>query len=177
MISKINKRGQGFEAFFIVIIVLLAFGLFFLVLNKVWGEVSEPLSEGLNSSIPENDSNLVMGTINNTGSVGVLFDSLIPFIIIGLFAFVFILAGGIMKHPLMIFVGVIILGVIVLLATIYSNVYNEISSTDEFSNTKADLPIQDIFMHYLPIIIFAMSIIIIILILWGRGSSGGYSGV
>lgn len=171
------KKSQGFEAWFFVIVILLAFSLFFIVLNKAWGSISEPLNEGLNSSVPDEDREMISTAITQTGSAGLMFDKLIPFIIIGLLAFVLILAGGIMKHPIMIIVGVIILGVCLTLAGVYSNLYNEITSTDEFSETKEDMPIQDIFMHYMPIIVFIMAIGITCAIIWSRKSSGGYSGV
>jgi len=171
------KKSQGFEAWFFVIVILLAFSLFFIVLNKAWSSISSPLNEGLNGSVPLADRQTITTAIDQTGSAGLMFDKLIPFLIIGLLAFVLILAGGIMRHPIMIVVGVVILGVCLTLAAIYSNLYNEITSTDEFADTKAAMPIQDIFMHYMPVIVFIMAIGITIAIIWSRKSSGGYSGV
>lgn len=176
-LRKINiKKSQGFEVWFFVIVILLATCLFFLVLNKAWSEIKNPLNEGLNNSVPAGDVNKINTAITQTTGAGLLFDKLIPFLIIGLFGFVLILAGAIIKHPIMIFVGIIIFGVAITLAAIYSNIYDEISSTNEFSQTKTDMPIQDKFMQYLPIVIFLMAVGITAAIIWSR-KGGGYSGI
>ena len=112
------RNAQAFEAWFFVIVALLAFALFFLI--------------------------------------------------IGLFAFILIMAGSIIKHPAMIFVGIIVLGVVILIAVIFSNIYNNITESDEFSATKAQMPIQDKFMQYLPTIVVIMAILILSAILWSR---------
>lgn len=172
--NKLNiKKAQGFEAWFFIIVVLFAVAIFLIVLNKTWGEVKTPLETGLQSAMPAGSSVNVSDTLNQTTGAGLIFDKLIPFLIIGLFAFVLILAGGIMRHPIMIIVGIIILGVCITLAVVYSNVYNEITSTSNFSTIKASMPVQDMFMHYLPVIIFIMAIGITVAIIWSRKSSGG----
>jgi len=170
------KKAQGFEAWFLVIVVLLAFALFFVILNKAWGEIKTPLDEGLRSAMPADSSVNISETINRTTSAGLSFDKLMPFVIIGLFAFVLILAGGTINHPIMIFVGIIILGVVLTLAVIYSNIYNSITETSEFSDIKSKMPIQDKFLQYLPIIVFLMAIGIAAAIIWSK-SSGRSAGL
>jgi len=152
------KKSQDFVGFFFVIAILLTATLFMLILNKVWGDVKTPLAEGLNSAMPADSSVNITRTLDQTSSGTLMFDKLMPFILIGLFAFVLIIAGSFMQHPIMIFVGIIIMAVAILLAVIYSNVYNSISSTTEFATTKANMGIQDKFMQYLPVIIFIMVI-------------------
>jgi hypothetical protein len=166
------KKSQGFEAWFFVIIVLLAFSLFFVVLNKIWGDVKEPLDEGLSNAMPDNSPVNISTTLNQVTSAGLQFDKLIPLILIGLFGFILISAGAIIKHPIMIFVGIIILGVVILISVIFSNLYNEITSSDGFSNTKADMPVQDLLMHYLPAIVVIMAVVIMAALLLTRGSGG-----
>jgi len=170
-----TKKAQGFEAWFFVIVALFAFAIFFIVLNKVWGEIKTPLGDRLQESIGNNtDVNITKVTAQVTSS-GLLFDKLIPFLIIGLFGFVMILAGSIIKHPIMIFVGIIILGILVLLGVVYSNVYNELTSSDAFVDTKASMPIQDKFMQYLPIIAFLAALGGTIAIIFSK-SQQGYGG-
>ena len=168
-----TKKSQGFEAWFFVIVVLLAFSLFFLILNKVWGDVKQPLDEGLSQAMPANSPVNISTTLNQVSSTGNLYDKLIPMILIGLFGFILISAGAIIRHPIMIFVGIIILGVVILIATVFSNLYDDISSSDAFASTKADLPIQDKFMQFLPTLVLIMAIAIIGGILWSRSSQGG----
>lgn len=170
---SIIKKSQDFTSFFFVIVILLTISLFLLVLNKVWAEIKTPLNEGLQSAMPSDTSVNITETLDKTSSSGFLFDKLIPFIIIGLFAFVLITAGAFMQHPIMIFVGIIILAVAIIIAVVYSNLYNSISSTDEFTATKAQMGIQDKFMQYLPVIIFIMAIGIGAAIIWSRGKGGG----
>ena len=67
------KKSQGFESWFFVIVVLLAFALFFVVLNYTWGKVSPELESGLNSSIPTGfllDYRPDDGTIRQTRNSG-----------------------------------------------------------------------------------------------------------
>lgn len=168
-----TKKSQGFEGWFLVIVILLTFSIFFIILNKAWGEIKSPLDEGLQSSMPADSSVNVSKVLNQTTNAGLTFDKLMPFLIIGLFAFVLILTGGIIQHPIMIFVGIIILGVVILLATVYSNMYDEITSTSEFSATKSQMPIQDKFMRYMPVIIFIMAIGVTIYIMIRKSGGGG----
>jgi hypothetical protein len=150
---------------------MLAFALFFVILNKVWGDIKEPLDEGLSDAMPSNGVN-ISNTLNQVTGAGLQFDKLIPLIVIGLFGFILISAGAIIRHPIMIFVGIIILGVIILIAVVFSNLYNEISSSDEFIDTKTAMPVQDLFMHYLPVIVVIMAVGIFVAILLSRSQGG-----
>jgi len=170
-----NRKAQtagGFIAWFFVLVVLLAASLFFIILNKAWSEIKDPLDEGLSASLPADSSVNISIILDQTSSTTTIFDKLMPFLLIGLFAFVLISAGLIMDHPIMLFVGIIIIGVLIILAVVYSNVYNSITSSDEFSATKANFPIQDKFMQYLPTIIFIMAIGIAAATIWSRKSGG-----
>ena len=169
------KKSQGFEAWFFVIVVLLGFALFFAILNNTWKDIVTPLDEGLSGAMPDNGVN-VSRTLGQVTSAGLQFDKLIPFIVIGLFGFLLISAGAIIRHPIMIFVGIVILGVVILVAVVFSNVYNNITESDAFSDTKEDLPVQDLFMKYLPVIVVLMAIVVVGAILWSR-SSGGAGGL
>lgn len=173
LITKNKKAQGGFIVWIFVIVVLLGASLFFIILNKAWGEMKTPLNEGLLASLPADSGINITKTLDQTTSTTLAFDKLIPFLLIGLFAFVLITAGALMDHPIMIFVGIIILGVVILLAVIYSNVYNELTSTEEFSATKAQFPISDKFMQYLPFIVFIMAIGIVAAIIWGKKTGGG----
>ena len=165
------KKSQGFEAWFFVIVALLAFALVFLVLNMTWSKIKPVINDGLSANMPADGVNITR-TLDQTSNSGLLFDKLIPFLIIGLFAFILIMAGSIIKHPIMIFVGLIILGVVILIAVIYANIYNNISSTDEFSDTKTNMPIQDKFMKYLPFVVFIMAVGIIAGIVYSKTGGG-----
>jgi len=118
------KKAQGFEAWFFVIVVLLAFSLFFLILNKTWGDIKEPLDEGLTQAMPSNSPVNISETLDQVTGANLQYDKLIPLILIGLFGFILISAGAIIRHPIMIFVGVIVLGVVILISVVFSNIQN-----------------------------------------------------
>lgn len=167
----ILKKGQtGFVTWLFIIVILLTFSIFFLVLKKTWGEVRVPLEEGLNSAMPSNGINITE-VLDDTSGISTTFDLLFPMIIIGLFGFVMIGAGAYLGHPIMIFVGIIMMAVLVMLGAVYANVYNAISSSDEFSDAKTSLGIQDKFMQYLPYIVLFMVVGIAIAVIMARGGS------
>ena len=169
-ISKPKIRKSGFEDMFFVIIILITVVIFVIILSKVWGEMRNPLEAGLNSSISNNDFNLT-SNFDKTTSVITLFDSLFPFLLIGIFAFVLIGAAVYMQHPMMIIVGIIILGVVILLAVVYANVYHQISESSEFTSTTDNFPISDKFMEFLPYIVFIMAIGVGAAIIFSRGGA------
>lgn len=80
-------------------------------------------------------------------------------------------AGSIMRSPVMIFVGAIMIGVIIVLAVIYSNVYGGLVDS-ELGNAQDDVTIGSLFMQFLPFIVIAMMIILVIGISI-RSPSGG----
>ena len=167
------KKSQGFSEFFIVIAVLLGVVLTILILNKVVGEIKDPLDEGLSGAMPVDSSVNVTEILDDTQGSSLLFDKLLPFLIIGLFSFILITAGAVMKHPIMIIVGIIILAVVIFLAAVYSNLYQSIVETDDFSDTDDELPVQNAFMKYLPYILFIMAIGVTLAILFGKSSGMG----
>lgn len=170
-----NKKGNGFVAWFFVIVVLLAFSVFMLVMNKAWGEIETPLAESLEKNMPDDSPVNVTDILHKVGNTERNMSNMLPFLIIGLFAFVLIGAGSLMKHPIMIFIGIIILGVCILLAAVFSNVYTQMSEEDQFQETRDTLSIQNKFMDYLPTIVFIMAIGIFISVLYGK--SQGATGI
>lgn len=172
ILRKIIKRKSGFEDAFFVMAVLFTIAIFVLILNKVWTEVKDPLEEGITGALPASDVN-VSKTFDTVSSTTSLLSVLMPFILIGLFAFVFIGTSIYMKSPVMIVVGIIILAVAILLGSIYSNIYHQISASDEFTDTNDLLPLSELFMQYLPFIILILFVAITIAIIFLRGQAGG----
>lgn len=167
-----NKRGN-FVAWFLVIIVIMAFAIFSLILNKTWGEIETPLASTLENNMPDDSPVNVTDVLGGVGDTTKNFSNMLPFLIIGLLAFVMISAGAIMKSPAMIFVGIIVLGVLLLISVVFSNVYTGISGTTEFTSTSNDLQIQGTFMDYLPAIAFFIAIGVVAFIVYGKSYGGG----
>ena len=168
-------RKSGFEDAFFVMVVIFAIAIFVLILVKVWSEVNEPLAEGINGALNTTSDVNVTKTFNTITATTSLLGTLLPFILIGLFAFVFIGTSIYMKSPIMIVVGLVVLAVAILLGVIYSNIYHQISASDEFTSTNDVLPIQELFMQYLPFIILILFVGITVAIIFLRSQTGGTS--
>jgi hypothetical protein len=168
----IKTKKSGFEDVFFIIVVLFALIIFLLIMYKAWGEIKSPLDEGLTNSMPSDTPVNISITLNKVSSTSNTFDRLIPFLLIGLIGMVMIGAGAIIKHPIMLFAGLIILGVAILLAGVYSNVYHQLSQSDEFADTTAGFGISDIFMQYLPVWILLTIVGAIIVIIYTKTSGG-----
>jgi hypothetical protein len=174
VIKKRVKKSQGFLEMLVVVVFLLGVGLFILVLNTSYDRIKTPLNTGLNNALPEDSPFNATAVLDKTSSATQSFDRLLPFLIIGLFAFIMISAGAYLQHPIMIFIGIIMFGVVILIAVIYSNVYQNIAETTSFSSANSDLPIQNKFMQYLPIVAGIMIAGTILALIWSRrGYSGG----
>ena len=167
-----DKKGN-FVAWFLVVVVIMAFSVFGLILNKTWGEIETPLAATLENNMPADSPVNVTEELSKVGDTTQNFSNMLPFLIIGLLAFVMITAGSMMKSPAMIFVGLIVMGVLLLIAVVFSNVYTGISEATEFASTADDLLIQGTFMDYLPVIVFFIAIGIVVFILYGKSTGGG----
>lgn len=168
------KKPQGFLEVLLVVVFLLAVGLFVLVLNFTWDQIRTPLETGIGNSTPSNTNFNITKVLDQTGGSAQSLDKLLPFIIIGLIGFVMISAGAYLQHPIMIFVGIIMLGVVIVIAVVYSNVYQAISTSSTFSSTNSNLPVGSLFMQYLPIIALLILGSVILALIWSRrGYSGG----
>lgn len=165
-----KARKSGFEDAFFVIAVIFTLVIFVIILAKVWGDIKEPLDESITGSLPAGSTYNVTDNFAKITSTTTLFDKLFPLILIGLFALALIGGAIYAQHPIMIFVGIIILAVVILLGVIYSNIYHQIAETDTFTSTTDSFPISDKFMEYLPTILFIMFIAIAAVVLWARGA-------
>ena len=167
------KKSQGFLEMLLVVVFLLAIGLFILILNNAWGNIKTPFQEGIEGALPDDSPFNATDTLDRTSNAAQSFDKLLPFLIIGFIAFVMISAGAYMQHPAMIIVGVIMFGIVILIAVIYSNAYQDIAESSTFTSTNDALPVQNKFMQYLPVISFILVGGVILALIWSRRGYGG----
>ena len=168
----LKRKSQGFVDIFFILVVLLAVIFFILILSKSWESMKAPLDTGLNSAMPTDSSVNVTDILNKTSSSTLLWDKLLPFLLIGLFGFIMLGAAAYLNHPVMIFVGIVIIVIAIMLAAIYSNVYQQIIETDEFTSTSDDFPVSKIYMQYMPQILLLMLVGIIIAVTWAKKGGG-----
>jgi len=123
-----------------------------------------------NASAPEAGSN-VTKILDQTGSGILKFNPLFPLLIVGVFGFVLVVALFGQSHPAFLFIGLIVLGVALILAAIFSNFYSELISTDTFAATETDFNIMSIFLQYLPVIIVILFVAISIILYSRMGAT------
>mgnify|MGYP000306505895 CR=1 FL=1 len=169
---ELLKKKSGFEDAFFVIIVLFTIAIFLLILHKAWVSTRAPMETAINSALPNSSVNVTKTFNSVTGTIK-LASNLLPFILIGLFMFVFIGTAIYFNHPIMIFVGIIILGIAILLGVVYSNIYHQISASDTFSSSNSELQLQEQFMKFLPFIVLLIFVAITGAIIYLRQGAGG----
>lgn len=81
-------------------------------------------------------------------------------------------AGAIAKSPVMIFVGVIILGVLIVVAVVFSNLYGHLTDS-ELGTASDNVTIGGLFMQYLPYIVVAGIVLLVISLSLKDGGSTG----
>lgn len=176
MLKIKDKRGQMELAdSFYVVVYLFAAAIFIFVIYYAFGQMKTPMDDALSgaanfSSIGKNVTEIYTQT---TGGVS-LFNTLFPFLLFGLIAMVVVSAFFIDSHPIFFFVSLIILGVVILVSVVFSNIYQTITEDTAFGDTSGNFSIMNLFMMKLPWIA-AIIIFITVIILWGKsqGSSGG----
>ena len=177
LIVKPKKSFTDFISLFFAIAFIFGIGLFFLILSNAYDDhIKDKFNEAITSSTPVDASSNVTKILDQT-SVGISrFNPLFPLLIVGVFGFVLVMALMSRSHPAFLFIGIIVLGVALILAAVFSNVYGAISATDEFTNQNTEFNIIGIFMDNLPVIILILfvAIAIILYALPGKAVGGDY---
>lgn len=177
---KFNKNAQtGLEQVFYVIAYMMFAGLLFFVIYYVWGQVSPAINGALLNSTNYTDPyntyqdsfNITKQSEQTTGGIG-LFNSMSILILLGLIIMTLVSAFFIQSHPVFFFISLIVLGVAVMLAVVYSNVYQTITEDTNFGSTASSFPVTNLLMQYLPFLIAIIVIALLIILSW-RGSTGG----
>ena len=164
-VVKQKKSFVDFIGLFFAITVLFGVAIFALVLYNTYNDnIKDKLTTALVSSTPEDaNANVTLILEQTSGGISKL-NPLFPLLVIGVFGYVVVLVFVSRSHPALFFVGLIVLGVALILAATFTNVYDAIAATDNFSPTAEKFTIIDIMMGNLPMIIFilfiAMSIVL-----------------
>ena len=180
LINKLNQKKGATELadVFYVIVFLFSAALLIFILYFVYQQIKEPVQSALVSGVnvgsqAELNASLTTMSGQTIGGVG-MFNILFPFILLGLIAMVAVSAFFIDSHPIFFIVSLIILGVVILISVVFSNIFQTITTDDSFGDTSTHFNIMNLFMKNLPFIAVIV-IVIVAIIIWGRpsGSSGG----
>jgi len=168
-----NKRGN-FEQTIFALVMILSICLFLFFLVFFAQETLPKISSALTDSTPAEAGRNVTEILDKTETSTERFDNWIPLLLVGIFGYLFVTLFFVKSHPMLFFIGLIVLGVALILAAVYSNIYEELKDKPQFSDVEAEMTISGILMSYLPQIIFVV-FILTALIIWvlNRGSAGG----
>ena len=153
-----NKKGQAdFVSLFFVLAVLFGVAIFAVILYNAYDEnIKDNLNEALTSSTPADASANVTVILEQTSGGIRMLNPLFPLLLVGLFAFGLIMAWMGKSHPVFFFIGLIILAVSIILAVIFSNTYDSLTSTDSFTGAASEFGVMTLVMNNLPLTIFIL---------------------
>ena len=174
---RLKKPFTDFVSLFFAIAFIFGIALFFLILSNAYDDhIKDKFNDAITSSTAVDENSNVTEILDQTSTGISRFNVLFPLLIVGVFGFVLVMALMSRSHPAFLFIGLIVLGVALILAAVFSNVYETIGDTTEFSNQADDFNIIGIFMNNLPIIVIILfvSIGIILYALPGKAAPGGY---
>lgn len=178
ILRKINIRKKksftDFTSLFFALAVIFGVSIFLIILSYAYGKIQPELNTALTqAATPEEDKN-VTEILEQADTSITRFNPLFPLLIVGVFGFVLMMALLGRSHPAFLFVGLIVLGVALILAAVYSNVYETLTEHDEFTSTETDFNIMSTFLDNLPIIILILFVAIgVILYIKSGGASQG----
>lgn len=178
VLRKIKPRNSQTDYIGLLMALAIIFGcaIFFVILYSAYNDhIKDNLNEAITSSTPVDADANVTKILEDTSSGISRFNPLFPFLLVGIFGFVLVMALMAKSHPAFFFIGLVVLGIVLLLAAIYSNVFEAITDNAAFNQTADDFSIISIFLDNLPIVILLLfvAIAIVIYALPKGGTTGG----
>jgi len=173
-----KKRGQAdFISLFFVLVVLFGVAIFAVILYNAYNDnIKDNLNDALTSSTPVDASANVTQVLEQTSSGINMLNPLFPLLLVGLSGFGLFMALMGRSHPAFFFVGVVILAVAIILAVVFSNTYESITSNTNFADTTSEFGVMSFVMENLPLVIFILFIAISIILYGVRGTSSPSGG-
>ena len=173
-----NKKGQAdFVSLFFVLVVLFGVAIFAVILYNAYDEnIKDNLNDALTSSTPvDADANVTAILEQTSGGIRML-NPLFPLLLVGLFAFGLIMAMMGKSHPVFFFIGILILGISIILAVVFSNAYESITESANFTDAASEFGIVTLIMENLPLTIFILFCAIAGVMYMMRGSGSPQGG-
>lgn len=170
---KSKKGFMNVEEIFFVLVFLFGSALFLFILYYTYGEIKDPINDALRGATPDGDATFNYTSFSGEVSGGVgSFNTLYPFLLIGLIVMVIISAFTIQSHPVFFFVSIILLGVVILLGSVFSNIFQQITTNENFGTTEDNFNIVSLIMENLPLIITVI-VFLTLIVMWAKpgGSS------
>ena len=173
---KKKKAQTDFISLFFVLTVLFGVSIFAIILYNAYDDnIKDNLNDALTSSTPvDSNANITKILDQTSGGINML-NPLFPLLLVGLFGFGLIMAMMGKSHPVFFFIGLLILAIAIILAVIFSNVYEGITANENFASSAEDFSIMSYVMDHLPLVILLL-FVIISAVLYGMKASGPPAG-
>jgi len=159
---RLKKKGQtDFISLFFVLVVLFGVAIFAVILYNAYDEnIKDNLNDALTSSTPVDANANVTRILEDTSGGISMLNPLFPLLLVGLFGFGLVMALMGRSHPAFLFIGFIILAVAIILAVIFSNTYESITTSPNFSTAAGEFSVLTLVMDNLPLTIFILFVAI-----------------
>jgi hypothetical protein len=156
-----KKSFVDFVSLFFALVIIFGVAIFaFILYNTYQQHVKDGLNNALTHSTPVDANANVTKILEQTGhGIGML-NPLFPLLLVGIIGYVMLLAFMSRSHPAFLFIGLVVLGVALIVAATFSNVFETISSKAEFTQTASEFGVINIIMDNLPIVILILFIAI-----------------
>jgi len=146
---KLKKKGSGQDILFMAIFLVI-FAVVSLITYTIYSEINDKLQE--NPTIANNTQAVNAANQLETQYTGII-DNAFLFLTIGLGLVAFVLAGLVRIHPIFFVFYIFLLGIIIFLAAVFSNIYGEIAANPNFTSLANDLLFTSQIMNTLPFIV------------------------
>lgn len=162
---RLRKNQTDFVGLFFALVVIFGVAVFIIILYNAYDtHIKDNFNDAITASTPIDPSANVTKILEDTSSGIGKFNPLFPFLLIGVFGYVMFIALLSRSHPAFFFIGLIILGVALIIAATFSNVFESIIATDNFAESASEFGIMSLILGNLPIVIFLVFIAIAIIL-------------
>lgn len=167
-----NKKGN-FEQTFFVIVMIFAMGIFLFFLLFFAQETLPRIKESLTDSTPEDPSANVSVILDKTLTSTERYDAWYPFLLFGIFGYLFVTAFFIKSHPMLFFIGIIVLLIALMIGGVFSNIYERLADKEQLSDVNDEMNITRVYMDWLPAIVFAVFLFLAFVLYINKGGATG----
>jgi len=143
-----NKKASGLDILFMGII-LVVFSVAIIIGFKIYSEIDDKFQ---NSGVINNSRAQAASTAMLNQYPGII-DNGFLFLTMGLAVIAFVLAGLVRIHPIFFVFYIILLGIIIFLAVVFSNIYQGIAEQAEFTAVADSLIFTSHIMNALPFLV------------------------
>ncbi len=162
-----NQKGDISSLIITLIVILFIVGIVTLLFSKVFLDVTSQLKD-----MPQFSNRTVENLEFVESKTIPLLDYLFFFSFIAIAIGLIISSIFINTHPSFTIIFLVALGIAVVLAGIFANIYMRVGENSEMVTTYNQFTLTQALMNHFPLIVFVIGVIVVI-ILYGKSGTGG----